>query len=29
MAGANFLPRLAIAGGGGDAGQDDWQPLPD
>ena len=26
---ANFLPRLAVAGAGGDAGQDDWQPLPD
>ena len=26
---ANFLPRLAIAGAGGDAGADDWQPLPD
>ncbi|MGO3325262.1 SRPBCC family protein [Gordonia sp. (in: high G+C Gram-positive bacteria)] len=25
---ANFLPRLAIAGAGGDAGQDDWRPLP-
>lgn len=24
---ANFLPRLAIAGGGGDAGPDHWQPL--
>lgn len=24
---ANFLPRLAIAGAGGDAGPDDWQPL--
>lgn len=26
---ANFLPRLAIAGAGGDAGPDRWQPLPD
>lgn len=26
---ANFLPRLAITGAGGDAGPDDWQPLPD
>jgi hypothetical protein len=26
---ANFLPRLAIVGAGGDAGPDDWQPLPD
>lgn len=25
---ANFLPRLAIVGAGGDAGQDDWEPLP-
>lgn len=23
---ANFLPRLAIAGAGGDAGADDWHP---
>lgn len=23
----NFLPRLAIAGAGGDAGPDDWRPL--
>lgn len=26
---ANFLPRLAIAGAGGDAGPDPWHPLPD
>ncbi len=26
---ANFLPRLRIAGAGGDAGPDAWQPLPD
>ena len=26
---ANFLPRLAIAGAGGDAGPDPWQPLAD
>lgn len=26
---ANFLPRLAIVGAGGDAGPDPWQPLPD
>ena len=26
---ANFLPRLAIVGTGGDAGPDGWQPLPD
>lgn len=26
---ANFLPRLAIAGAGGDAGPESWQPLPD
>lgn len=26
---ANFLPRLAIVGGGGDAGPDDWRPLAD
>lgn len=26
---ANFLPRLAIVGAGGDAGPDGWQPLPD
>lgn len=26
---ANFLPRLAVVGAGGDAGQDDWQPLQD
>lgn len=26
---ANFLPRLAVAGAGGDAGADGWQPLPD
>lgn len=26
---ANFLPRLAIVGAGGDAGRDDWRPLPD
>lgn len=25
----NFLPRLAVVGAGGDAGPDDWQPLPD
>lgn len=24
---ANFLPRLAIAGAGGDAGPDHWRPL--
>ena len=24
---ANFLPRLAIAGAGGNAGRDAWQPL--
>lgn len=26
---ANFLPRLAIVGAGGDAGPDSWQPLTD
>lgn len=26
---ANFLPRLATAGTGADAGPDDWQPLDD
>lgn len=26
---ANFLPRLAIAGAGGDAGTDHWRPQPD
>lgn len=26
---ANFLPRLATAGAGGDAGQDDWRPSAD
>ncbi|WP_193128517.1 SRPBCC family protein [Gulosibacter sediminis] len=26
---ANFLPRLAIVGAGGDAGHDAWQPLAD
>lgn len=26
---ANFLPRLAIVGAGGDAGPDLWQPLAD
>lgn len=26
---ANFLPRLAVVGGGGDAGFDHWRPLPD
>ncbi|WP_270409085.1 SRPBCC family protein [Brachybacterium paraconglomeratum] len=26
---ANFLPRLAIAGAGGDPGPDQWHPLPD
>lgn len=26
---AHFLPRLAVAGGGGDAGTDDWRPLDD
>ncbi|WP_375001946.1 SRPBCC domain-containing protein [Aeromicrobium sp. CTD01-1L150] len=26
---ANFLPRLAVVGAGGDAGPDGWQPLPD
>lgn len=26
---ANFLPRLAVVGEGGDAGRDDWLPLPD
>lgn len=26
---ANFLPRLAVVGAGGEAGQDDWQPLQD
>ena len=26
---ANFLPRLAIVGAGGDAGQDHWHPLAD
>lgn len=26
---ANFLPRLAVAGAGGNAGPDDWQPVPD
>jgi len=26
---ANFLPRLAIAGAGGDPGTDSWTPLPD
>lgn len=27
---AHFLPRLAVAGAGGDAGpDDDWRPLPD
>ncbi|MGC5627769.1 SRPBCC family protein [Georgenia sp. Z1344] len=25
---ANFLPRLATVGAGGDAGPDHWQPLP-
>lgn len=25
----HFLPRLAIAGSGSDAGTDDWQPLSD
>ncbi len=25
----HFLPRLGVAGTGGDAGPDDWQPLPD
>ena len=25
----HFLPRLAIAGSGNDAGTDDWQPLSD
>lgn len=26
---AHFLPRLAVAGAGGDAGPDDWRPLAD
>lgn len=26
---ANFLPRLAVVGAGGDAGRDEWRPLPD
>lgn len=26
---ANFLPRLAVVGAGGNAGHDAWQPLPD
>ncbi|WP_435745221.1 SRPBCC family protein [Microbacterium sp. PMB16] len=26
---AHFLPRLAVAGTGGDAGDDDWRPLDD
>lgn len=26
---AHFLPRLAVAAPGGDAGPDDWRPLPD
>ncbi len=26
---AHFLPRLAVAGPGGDAGPSDWRPLPD
>lgn len=26
---ANFLPRLAVVGAGGDAGPDGWEPLPD
>ena len=26
---AHFMPRLAIAGAGGDAGPDRWQPLTD
>ncbi|HMQ66465.1 MAG TPA: SRPBCC domain-containing protein [Arachnia sp.] len=26
---AHFLPRLTVAGAGGDAGPDDWRPLPD
>lgn len=25
----HFLPRLAVAGAGGDAGPDDWRPLDD
>jgi len=26
---AHFLPRLAVAGAGGNAGLDSWKPLPD
>ncbi|WP_453984518.1 SRPBCC family protein [Brevibacterium casei] len=26
---SHFLPRLVIAGAGGDAGPDDWRPTPD
>lgn len=26
---ANFMPRLAVAGAGRDAGHDAWRPLPD
>lgn len=26
---AHFLPRLVVAGSGGDAGPDDWRPLDD
>lgn len=26
---ANFLPRLAVVGSGGDAGPDRWRPSPD
>lgn len=26
---ASFLPRLAIVGAGGDAGEDHWHPIPD
>ncbi len=26
---AHFLPRLAVAGSGADAGHDDWRPLDD
>lgn len=26
---AHFLPRLGVAGAGGDAGADDWRPLDD
>ena len=26
---AHFMPRLKVAGAGGDAGPDHWQPLTD